>query len=107
MLSAEPVCSCAHFFVQLAHETAGAARTRSSLRPLFERGREIHQRPGRIAPREAYSIYLLAVAFRSNQRDGRKVVSITPRIARKQRQVFSRGVRANEEIRQYAAANTA
>ncbi len=30
-----PVCSCAAFFVQTAHETAGAARTRSSLRPLF------------------------------------------------------------------------
>jgi hypothetical protein len=35
MLSAEPVCSCAHFFVHIAHETAGAARTRSSLRPLY------------------------------------------------------------------------
>src|SRR6185369_17053366 len=34
MLSAGPVCSCAHFFVHIAHETAGAARTRSSLRPL-------------------------------------------------------------------------
>ncbi len=37
MLSAEPVCSCAHFFVQIARETAGAARTRLSLRPLFSR----------------------------------------------------------------------
>src|SRR4051794_12896823 len=35
MLSAEPVCSCAFLLVHLAHETAGAARTRSSLRPLF------------------------------------------------------------------------
>src|SRR5882757_5128065 len=34
--SAEPVCSCAHFFVHFAHETAGAARTRRSLLPLFE-----------------------------------------------------------------------
>ncbi|MEH2498619.1 hypothetical protein V1294_005098 [Bradyrhizobium sp. AZCC 1678] len=35
----DPVCSCAHFFVHIAHETAGAARTRSSLRPLtMERG---------------------------------------------------------------------
>ena len=32
-----PVCSCAAYLVQTAHETAGAARTRSSLRPLFER----------------------------------------------------------------------
>ena len=39
MLSAEPVCSCALFFVHIAHETAGAARTRSSPRPLtFEGG---------------------------------------------------------------------
>src|SRR5664279_4489277 len=30
-----PVCSCAHFFVHLAHEIAGAACTRHSLRPLF------------------------------------------------------------------------
>jgi hypothetical protein len=33
--SAEPVCSCAHFFAHFAHETAGAARARHSLRPLF------------------------------------------------------------------------
>src|SRR5436305_13401478 len=29
-----PVCSCAPFLRYLAHETAGAARTRHSLRPL-------------------------------------------------------------------------
>ena len=33
--SAEPVCSCAFSMCIFAHETAGAARTRSSLRPLF------------------------------------------------------------------------
>ena len=34
--SAEPVCSCAHL-LSIAHETAGAARTRHSLRPpIFE-----------------------------------------------------------------------
>ncbi len=32
--SAGPVCSCALSFAQIAHETAGAARTRLSLRPL-------------------------------------------------------------------------
>jgi len=32
--SAEPVCSCALCFVYFARETAGAARTRLSLRPL-------------------------------------------------------------------------
>jgi hypothetical protein len=34
-----------------AHETAGAARTRSSLRPLFE-GDKAHANLGRIGPRE-------------------------------------------------------
>ena len=37
--SAGPVCSCAFCFVQSAHETAGAARTRLSLRPLFSRAK--------------------------------------------------------------------
>ncbi len=32
-----PVCSCAHLFAQIARETAGAASTRSSLRPLISR----------------------------------------------------------------------
>src|ERR1700693_6313586 len=32
--SAEPVCSCAFYPIPIAHGTAGAARTRSSLRPL-------------------------------------------------------------------------
>ena len=35
-VSAEPVCSCAFSFYFIAHETAGAARTRHSLRPLIE-----------------------------------------------------------------------
>src|SRR5438477_13214181 len=35
-----PVCSCAPTVQFLAHETAGAARTRHSLRPLFRRGRQ-------------------------------------------------------------------
>jgi hypothetical protein len=33
--SAEPVCSCALFYLPFARETAGAARTRSSPRPLL------------------------------------------------------------------------
>ena len=33
------------FFLRLAHETAGAARTRSSLRPLFQE-REIEESSG-------------------------------------------------------------
>jgi len=43
--SAEPVCSCAHFLVHLAHETAGAARTRHSLRPLIFEG-DLYQDSG-------------------------------------------------------------
>src|SRR6266705_503911 len=38
--SAGPVCSCAHFFVHIAHETAGAARIRLSLRSLLRRRAE-------------------------------------------------------------------
>src|SRR5665647_3633052 len=50
--SAEPVCSCAFFSIS-AHETAGAARTRLSLRPLLiEHGGETDAQPGRIAPRD-------------------------------------------------------
>ena len=49
--SAEPVCSCAFSYVHVAHETAGAARTRSSLRPLFEGGRR-DANLGRSMPRE-------------------------------------------------------
>ena len=41
--SAEPVCSCAFSYVHFAHETAGAARTRLSLRPLRLRGPKVMQ----------------------------------------------------------------
>src|SRR5207248_10060839 len=34
-----PVCSCAFLFAQIARETAGAASTRSSLRPHKEEGK--------------------------------------------------------------------
>src|SRR5947207_14247630 len=47
-----PVCSCAPFLRTLAHETAGAACTRHSLRPLSLGGRKISQDPGENAPRE-------------------------------------------------------
>src|SRR6266571_2686832 len=36
-----PVCSCAHLFVHIAHEIAGAARIRHSLRPLDFGGRAL------------------------------------------------------------------
>jgi hypothetical protein len=50
--SAEPVCSCAFLFVTFAHETAGAARTRSSLRPLIFDWANEFVKLGRIVPRE-------------------------------------------------------
>ena len=39
-----PVCSCAHLLL-FAHEIAGAARIRHSLRPLISRGRRISCKP--------------------------------------------------------------
>src|SRR2546421_11173637 len=41
-----PVCSCAVLFAQIARETAGAASTRSSLRPLISRGQMKMQTSG-------------------------------------------------------------
>ena len=41
-----PVCSCALLFAQIARETAGAASTRSSLRPLIRRGQTKMQTSG-------------------------------------------------------------
>jgi hypothetical protein len=46
-----PVCSCAFFSHNFAHETAGAARIRHSLLPLLFEGRR-HANLGRIPPRE-------------------------------------------------------
>ena len=52
MLSAEPVCSCALSFVQIARETAGAARIRLSLRPLFSKRVNSYAKLGHVVPRE-------------------------------------------------------
>src|SRR5947207_7067469 len=41
-----PVCSCAALFAQIARETAGAASTRSSLRPLIGEGQTKMQTSG-------------------------------------------------------------
>ena len=49
-----PVCSCALLFAQIARETAGAASTRSSLRPRFRRGPNEDAKLGRDAPRECH-----------------------------------------------------
>src|ERR1700737_961579 len=50
--SAEPVCSCALAYAQFARETAGVARTRLSLRPLFSKRVKSHAQLGRTTPRE-------------------------------------------------------
>src|SRR5438477_6435211 len=47
-----PVCSCAPTMHNLAHETAGAARTRHSLRPRFSREAKEFASLGRNMPRE-------------------------------------------------------
>jgi hypothetical protein len=44
-------------FVHFARETAGAARTRSSLRPLLQRV-EIEAKLGRIAPRDREAVFV-------------------------------------------------
>ena len=63
-----PVCSCAAYLVQSAHGTAGAARTRSSLRPLFGEGGKFLAKLGRIAPRECE----LAFVSRCNNKHRRR-----------------------------------
>jgi len=52
VFSAGPVCSCALFFCTIAHETAGAARIRSSLRPLLFTRAKIQANLGHFVPRE-------------------------------------------------------
>jgi hypothetical protein len=50
-----PVCSWAHFLVHIAHETAGAARIRHSLRPLDKRaGNSSTPRAQCVARRRSY-----------------------------------------------------
>ena len=49
---AEPVCSCAFSLLPFAHETAGAARTRSFPAPSFSKRRERICRPRAKACRE-------------------------------------------------------
>src|SRR5258708_17976069 len=59
-VSAEPVCSCAHFLMHIARETAGAARTRSSPRPLFLEG-EVSSKTSGALRRENAKSYLSVV----------------------------------------------
>ena len=58
-----PVCSCAVLFAQIARETAGAASTRSSLRPLIGGQRSYPANLGRNASRDreaSYSVVVIA-----------------------------------------------
>src|SRR5437870_13083375 len=47
-----PVCSCAFLFAQIARETAGAASTRSSLRPLSKRAGSYQANLGQLMSRD-------------------------------------------------------
>src|SRR5947199_987634 len=51
-----PVCSCAVLFAQIARETAGAASTRSSLRPLISRRANVDANLGRIVSRDRETV---------------------------------------------------
>src|SRR5438445_6344486 len=55
-----PVCSCALLFAQIARETAGAASTRSSLRPLTG-GREVLQQTSGATRREIAKSYSVVI----------------------------------------------
>ena len=55
-----PVCSCAVLFAQIARETAGAASTRSSLRPQFRGGQTKMQTSG-VSRRENAASYSVVV----------------------------------------------
>ena len=73
-----PVCSCAVLFAQIARETAGAASTRSSLRPLISRGQTKMQTSGAIASRERETrIHVMCEAERSESIDS----ALEPRTA--------------------------
>jgi hypothetical protein len=61
-----PVCSCAVLLAQIARETAGAASTRSSLRPLFSRRANQDANLGRNAPRDRETMSTSLRAQRSN-----------------------------------------
>jgi len=53
-----PVCSCAHFYAYIAHETAGAACTRHSLHPPFSEGGDKFMQASGVMRRENAKSYL-------------------------------------------------
>src|SRR3954471_11327771 len=61
-----PVCSCAVLLAQIARETAGAASTRSSLRPQFSKRANEDANLGRIMPRDRETVSTSLRAQRSN-----------------------------------------
>src|SRR5215216_2432108 len=65
-----PVCSCAVLFAQIARETAGAASTRSSLRPLF-RGKVIQQTSGAMRRENASTHSVVVIRLVRNRALGR------------------------------------
>jgi hypothetical protein len=64
--SAEPVCSCAFFDAHFAHETAGAACTRHSLRPLLLGRMIFRPRADRAARSRIHATSLRGAKRRSN-----------------------------------------
>ena len=66
--SAEPVCSCAFLLVHFAHETAGAARIRLSLRPLLSEGGNRRKARAHRAARMRTHIYCLKIESELSQR---------------------------------------
>src|SRR5947208_13949069 len=61
-----PVCSCAVLFAQIARETAGAASTRSSLRPQFRRGQTKIKPRAQCAARTRNCINVIASAAKQS-----------------------------------------
>ncbi len=60
--SASPVCSCAFLVSARAHETAGAARTRHSLRPPFSEGHELSKARAKFVARTRICVTLSSSA---------------------------------------------
>ena len=73
-----PVCSCAPKCTFLAHETAGAARTRHSLRPLFGGGQRICITRAK-SRREIADAYSLPTSSRTSEQRERRSGTHTPR----------------------------
>src|SRR6187402_2996915 len=60
-----PVCSCAVLLAQIARETAGAASTRSSLRPLISRRAKEDAKLGQFMSRDREVFFVGWVSLRS------------------------------------------